>query len=439
MTVNPLNFKEFENLLKRFEPFDKNEPVAVGVSGGSDSLALAFLLKRWTDTKGMRLYAVTLDHGLRPESRTEALKVGDWLKDREIAHEILCWEGQKPARGVQAKARMARYTLIQEWCSAQNIRTLFLAHHLDDQLETSLMRLEKESGLEGLAGMSAIKEWGSLRMIRPFLNLSKEKLRHFLISEGHPWIEDPSNDNPKFQRSKIRHALAHSPLKADYTTLVKSFGYFRCLFERLVNNFLKSFVESFPEGYCKISYPRFSVLSEELQKVILSRLLLTVGTLPYPLKSQKLRQLRKTLLNPTFKAVTAGGCYLFLRKSDLYVAREPALCREEKALSFVQEAEEVLWDGRFSLKIKTKSPLPPLTLKALGEEGWRQVKEKKQTQNVLLFPVVLGLPAFWLRERVVIVPHLGYNTAENAFHKDFNVEVNFTPRYPLVRSIFTLT
>src|SRR3954468_25085898 len=94
------------------EPFEPSPRVAVGVSGGADSLALCLLLKTWIDGRNGSLLALTVDHGLRHDAAAEAAQVGVWLKTYGIEHEVLCWEGAKPSSGIQAGARDARYRLL---------------------------------------------------------------------------------------------------------------------------------------------------------------------------------------------------------------------------------------------------------------------------------------------------------------------------------------
>ncbi|MBM4438672.1 MAG: tRNA lysidine(34) synthetase TilS, partial [Actinobacteria bacterium] len=127
--------------------------VAVAVSGGADSLALTLLADEWARRTGRSIAALTVDHGLRPDSAAEASQVGAWLAAARIRHEVLRWEGQKPRSGIHAAAREARYRMLTSWCRENDVRDLLLAHHRDDQSETFLMRLARGSGPDGLAAM----------------------------------------------------------------------------------------------------------------------------------------------------------------------------------------------------------------------------------------------------------------------------------------------
>ena len=162
------------------------------------------LLKAWTDSRGGSLLALTVDHGLRHDAAVEAVQVGSWLKERGIEHDVLRWEGAKPASGIQAGARDARYRLLTERCHAEGILHLALAHHREDQAETVLLRFARGSGVDGLSGMAAVRETGSVRFLRPLLSTGRDRLRAFLTEAGQPWIEDPSNQSPAYARARLR-------------------------------------------------------------------------------------------------------------------------------------------------------------------------------------------------------------------------------------------
>ena len=120
--------EEFNQLMKPMGVVAHSN-IAIGVSGGSDSMALTFLLSKWCGENEVNLTAITVDHGLRKESKVEAIQVSKWMADHNINHQILTWQGQKPTADIQNEARNARYTLLGEWCIHNNAQHLFLAHH----------------------------------------------------------------------------------------------------------------------------------------------------------------------------------------------------------------------------------------------------------------------------------------------------------------------
>lgn len=213
MAVRPDSmFDKFTEIMNA-PPFDKMGGVsylAVAVSGGPDSMALARLLCDWSaKIDGPDIHIITVDHGLRAEAAQEAENVAritkDWPKAR---HVTLVWEGQKPQARIQEEARKARYSLIEQYCSYHSIQHLFLAHHGDDQVETFLFRLSKGSGLDGLCGMKPVQERGSLLLCRPLLNEHKDDLISFCEDKKIEFMDDPSNDKDEFSRVRLRKMIA---------------------------------------------------------------------------------------------------------------------------------------------------------------------------------------------------------------------------------------
>lgn len=185
----------------------KDEVVAVGVSGGADSLALVLQAAEELAVFGRKIVALTVDHGLRPTSRMEAEYVAGLMQKYGIEHHILTWTGKKPTTGIEEEARQARYALIAEWCSQNNVRVLLTAHHAKDQAETFLMRLQRGSGLEGLCGIREYSVRDGLVILRPLLAVNPENLRDYLRQRAIVWVEDESNRDTTFLRGKIRQYL----------------------------------------------------------------------------------------------------------------------------------------------------------------------------------------------------------------------------------------
>ena len=198
--------------------------IAVAVSGGSDSLALMHLLRGFAQQRKSRsLVVLTVDHGLRKFSARDAKQVAAWAKQAGLKAKILTWTGAKPKSGIEAAAREARYRLMGEWLTRHKIDTLFVGHTGDDQAETFLLRLARGSGLDGLAAMRTNAPWpvpgfAGLGVMRPLLALRRDQLRAHLKSLQQPWLNDPMNDDPAFDRVKIRKvlvALADAGLTAE--------------------------------------------------------------------------------------------------------------------------------------------------------------------------------------------------------------------------------
>jgi len=208
------------NISRLFEPFgfEKARTVIAAVSGGSDSLGLLFLLRDYMAMlqSPPRLIAVTVDHRLRAESKAEAENVGLLCRQYGIEHRILVWDDVKPASGLAAAARTARYRLLVQAARDTGGAFIVTGHTQDDQIETFLMRKERSAHAEarGLAAMSS-RSWlegmgleGSVELDRPLLAVSRRTLRDELQGRGINWVDDPSNANTKYERPRIRLGIA---------------------------------------------------------------------------------------------------------------------------------------------------------------------------------------------------------------------------------------
>jgi len=187
-------------------------PGAVAVSGGGDSLALMRLLAGWAkDQKLTGPVVLTVDHGLRKGSAGDARKVVAFAKSAGLKAHVLRWRGETPQSDIEAAARDARYGLLGAWCEKHGIAGLYVAHTLEDQAETFLLRLARGSGIDGLSAMKRLaplpsRECQGVVLVRPLLGMGRAQLREFLAAQGHTWIEDPMNADLRFARVRIRAA-----------------------------------------------------------------------------------------------------------------------------------------------------------------------------------------------------------------------------------------
>ncbi|MCU0908117.1 MAG: tRNA lysidine(34) synthetase TilS [Rhodobacteraceae bacterium] len=176
----------------------------MAVSGGGDSLALLHA----AHAAGLTLRAATVDHGLRPGSRAEALGVAAACADLGVPHDILTWHPDGAGGNLQARARDARYGLLAGWARARGLAAVAVAHTQDDQAETVVMALARAGGVDALAAMPARWDAGGVAFLRPFLGLSRAALRDWLTDRGIAWTEDPSNADRRFERVRVRQAMA---------------------------------------------------------------------------------------------------------------------------------------------------------------------------------------------------------------------------------------
>jgi tRNA(Ile)-lysidine synthase len=181
--------------------------VLLAVSGGPDSTAMLGLAAEAASTLHLQLHAATVDHRLRDESLAEARGVARFAASLAIPHQILPWAEATPGSGLQERAREARINLLTAEAQRLSTRHIALAHTLDDQAETLLMRIAAGTGLHGAGGMAEHRHIGAACFHRPFLDIPKARLVATCKARGWPFVADPSNHNPEFARSRWR-ALA---------------------------------------------------------------------------------------------------------------------------------------------------------------------------------------------------------------------------------------
>ncbi|MCK2054305.1 tRNA lysidine(34) synthetase TilS [Methylobacterium sp. 37f] len=175
----------------------------LAVSGGPDSTALMGAAAR--AGSAAPLHVATIDHGLRPNSAAEAAAVAMAARTLGLPHRTLVWTGPKPASGVQAAARAARYELLAAHAGSLGAGLVLTGHTRDDQAETVLMRLLAGSGPAGLAGMRPTRDLtSSIRLGRPFLGLAKADLVDYCAARGLAFIRDPSNGDDRYARARLR-------------------------------------------------------------------------------------------------------------------------------------------------------------------------------------------------------------------------------------------
>ena len=203
-----------------FSGLEKLRGLILAVSGGPDSTALLVLAARWAKRRNRapKLLAVTIDHALRAEAAREAIAVKRLARRLGVSHRTMRWRGGKPKSGLQEAARIARYRLLAQVAAAAGYTHILTAHTLDDQAETVLFRLARGSGLVGLGGMayaSPLPVGGETRafVVRPLLHLPKARLVATLRAAGIAYSDDPSNQNPRFTRARLRTLMPRLALE----------------------------------------------------------------------------------------------------------------------------------------------------------------------------------------------------------------------------------
>jgi tRNA(Ile)-lysidine synthase len=321
--------------------------VAVAVSGGSDSMALLRLVERWRiQPIGPReIYALTVDHGLRPESAGEARQVASWCEAFNIPHQILKWKGDKPDSGIQAKARTVRYDLMSQWCRDAKVPVLMTAHTADDQAETVAMRRERTSSDRSLAAIWPENEWRGVKLLRPLLGERRQGLRDFLTGIGQAWLEDPSNQNRMFERIRVRDQLPEHEIEP-LRHLAEAAQQRVNLADGARRAFLLQHMSV--DDYAVLRLPRAALLAEssDLRIDILSWALAVGGDGLNPERAI-VEAIARWLEEGRENRRSANGAIVSARRHVVEVMREPARLRSR----FVAVPAEgrVVFDGRFAV------------------------------------------------------------------------------------------
>ena len=203
-----LSDKKINSIYSRFEKsFKINENFIVAVSGGPDSLALAFLAKIYSIRKKLKPKFFIVDHRLRSGSSIEAKNVKKILKSNSIVAQILTWRGKKPTKNIQSIARNKRYQLLLEQADRFKINSILVGHHQDDLLENFFIRILRGSGLKGLISLDRESKIGSKNLLRPLLSEKKEDLIYLSNNIFNFYVEDPTNYDENYKRIKIRKLI----------------------------------------------------------------------------------------------------------------------------------------------------------------------------------------------------------------------------------------
>jgi tRNA(Ile)-lysidine synthase len=324
---NLLKNKKVAQIYKKFEKaIDIDENFAVAVSGGPDSLALAFLAKIYSIKKKIVPKFFIVDHKLRPESTREANHVRKVLKEFTIDAEILTWKGKKPSKNIQALARKKRYEMLFKRCEKSKIKNILLGHHQDDLLENFFIRLLRGSGLKGLISLDKKDQVDNKILLRPLINQKKEDLVFLSKYIFNFFVEDPSNKDEKFKRIKVRALIEE----------LKKNGLNKKKFIATIKNLKRSNdVVNFytRENIKKNSFFLYKknklILSEEFfnhpYEIVfraLSESIKLIGKKYYLVRGKKLDRILKDIKNKSLTRSTLGGCVLEKVNETLIITKE---------------------------------------------------------------------------------------------------------------------
>ncbi|MDA0262226.1 MAG: tRNA lysidine(34) synthetase TilS [Proteobacteria bacterium] len=436
MSLGAIDEVEFAELMAAVGPFGTPPRLAVATSGGADSLALCLLSARWAQRRRGAVFALTIDHGLRPAAAAEAKAVGDWLKQRRVGHWILRWTGSKPVSAIQEAARDERYRLLSNWCRDRCVAHLLLGHHRDDQAETLIIRLTRGSGLDGLAAMPLVAERDGIRYVRPVLGIARERLAATLEKWGQPWIEDPSNRDPRFTRVKVRRQLHRGVLaSAEIAGSARRIGVLRALHDDETSKFLAAAIELDPRGFCRLQLSAIKMGDPATVRRAISRVLSCVGVGAYPIRRARIERLvHEICAAGPFAARTLGGCRIVSHSQQLVVCRESGRIGPPVRLI---PGRAVQWDHRYDVELSNKSPITALSVAAFARNHWfeREAEEKALARIGVAAEAIPTLPGVYQGTKLVAVPQLGLYDRRIIVNPRM-LKVAFAPRRALAQARF---
>lgn len=430
---DPIGTDELEQLFGHLG-LSANESCALAVSGGVDSTAMMVLFVDWLKQRGREAsphWVLTVDHRLRLGSAAEAESVAGAAQALGYRHATLAWEGAKPASGIQAAARVARYRLMHAHMRANGTRLLLTAHTQDDQAETVLMRLARGSGVDGLSGMahhSTVATASDDRppaIVRPLLAVPKARLVATLRERRVPWSEDPTNLALEHERVRLRAltrerkalGLADEALALSARRL----GRTRRTLDFLADRFSRSLAVD-PCGVIDIDRSSLLSAGEDVGLRVLARAVAAAGGSGEPVPLARLEAIAEEVLvdgPPVEGRWTLARAMITAAHDTLTVEREPP--RAPLPTLTLATGGRAVWDGRFVVAVGAVQS-------GAGEGGEVQVSRlgegplSELCRQGAVAPACLArpaglVPAFSRGEAILAVPSLGYWKAIEDRHR----------------------
>lgn len=372
--------------------------LGIMVSGGGDSMALLHLLHRAAG-QGVRLEAVTIDHGLRAEARAEAEMVAAFCAARGIAHQISLWQRAGAGGNLMDEARRARYAMAVDWAQARGISHIAVGHTADDQAEGVLIGLSRRAGIDGLSGMRKAWTQQGLRFSRPLLTIPRADLRDYLTRHGIAWVDDPSNDDTHYTRVKARRALAAlAPLGITAATLAAVSDNLEMARVAIAAQVAHAANLVTQTEAATLNIPRavYEPLPMEIKRRLLIAALRWTASASYPPRALAFTAVLHAIAQG--KDATLGGVQ-FRSKCDAI-----SVLREARAVSAAASPTTEQWDNRWQL---SGPHAPDLTIRALGADGLRACKDWRDSG--IARDALLVSPAIWRDQTLIAAPLAGFS------------------------------
>ena len=322
-----LKNKRVNQIYKKFEKnLNISENFGVGVSGGPDSLSLAFLSKVYSIKNRIEAKFFIVDHRIRKESTVEAKLVQKILKKIFINSKILTWKGKKPKKNIQSLARKKRYELMYAECDKNKMDNLLIGHHQDDLFENFFIRMLRGSGLKGLISLDKKTKIGNKNIMRPLIDQTKDDLTYISKKVFNSYIKDPSNKDEKFQRIKIRKLITELETngldKKKLLSTINNLKYSNNVVNFYVAENLRKNSFFFDKDNKLFLNRSFFLQPYEVIFRGLSKALKQIGKKYYPVRGKKLEKIISDIQNNHLFRVTLGGCIVEKANQTIIITKE---------------------------------------------------------------------------------------------------------------------
>ena len=313
--LNKLKDRRTLKIYKKFESeLAINKNFIVAVSGGPDSLALSFLSKIYSIKNSLEVVYFIVDHKLRKNSKLEAKYVQKKLKNFSIKLNILAWKGFKPNKNIQSIAREKRYELLCDRAIKLRIENILVGHHLDDLFENFFIRILRGSGLQGLISLDRETQRNNINLIRPLINIDKVDLVYISNHVFGSYVQDPSNQDYKFKRVKVRNLLKELSLEGldrnKFFLTIKNLKFANESIKFYTKKNLEENVTILQKKQNAILKENFFSQSEEVIFRSLGEVIKIIGKKYYTARGKKIDKIIQLVKSKSSFKVTLGGCLI---------------------------------------------------------------------------------------------------------------------------------
>lgn len=401
---------------------NKVNKIAVAVSGGVDSVALLHLVLEWSRVNDIEVTVFSVDHNLRAESKLEISYIKKLSTKYGFHFVPLSWTCGDKITAIQERARKARYELINEGCKRFGISLLLTAHHLDDMLETYLIkRSKKSSDLALIPNITYFQN--NLWVVRPLFNVEKKELIDYLLLNNISWFEDESNKLDKYERNRVRKKLEVLSPEEKVTLL----GEYNVSIDRakwlnkILIQAIAEVVSIYNYGFAKIDITKFRDLDAEIKIHIINYVLTMVSGKTVLPRYRNVINIISSIADNSFKSSTLSHCKLIAKNGEIVIYKEKAFVGEGDNLERKDASGAAMphcyishWDNRFEIILDN----PGYTVSNLAMDEYiclkkhLNLKKLAKDSNNSHKSILFTLPIIKNLEKVVAIPHISYYDSE---------------------------